>query len=126
VPDIPVQRRRDKQAAKPFFRDPLKGLPYGQRMIITDQLKRHGVALRKLLPDPEHRQHRRKTPTNQHTSGNDGCSGSSRPGAPGASSGAPSKMLALDHADHAREVTGLRTTATNFALWVIGDGMAWG
>jgi len=42
------------------------------------------------------------------------------------SKGAPSKMSALDHAHHAREVTGLRTTATDFALWVIGGGMARG
>jgi hypothetical protein len=86
VPDIPVQRRRDNQAAKTFFHNFLKGLTYGSRVIITDQLKRHGAALRELLPGAEHRQHRRKTPTDQHASGNDGCSGSSRPGTPGASS----------------------------------------
>ncbi len=86
VPDIPVQRRRDKQAAKTFFRNPLTGLPYGSRVIISDRLKRHGAALRGLLPGAEHRQHRRKTPTDQHASGNDGCGGSSRPGTPGASS----------------------------------------
>jgi len=86
VPDIPVQRRPDKQAAKTFFRDPLKGLPYGSRVIITDQLKRHGAALLGLLPGAERRNHRRKTPTDRHASGSGGCGGSSRPGTPGASS----------------------------------------
>jgi putative transposase len=58
VLDILVQRRRDKQAAKRFFRKLLKGLTYVPRVIITDKLKSYGAALREILPRVEHRQHR--------------------------------------------------------------------
>jgi putative transposase len=56
--DILVQRRRDKAAAKKFFRKLLRGLTYVPRVIITDQRKSDGVALRDILPSVEHRQHR--------------------------------------------------------------------
>jgi transposase-like protein len=56
--DILVQRRRDKQAAKRFFRKLLKGLTYVPRVMITDRLKSYGAALRESLPSVEHRQHR--------------------------------------------------------------------
>jgi putative transposase len=56
--DILVQRRRDKHAAKKFFRKLLKGLAYVPRVLITDKLKSYGAAKRDLLPDAEHRQHR--------------------------------------------------------------------
>jgi putative transposase len=58
VLDILVQRRRDKNAAKRFFRKLLKGLTYVRRVIITDRLKSYGAALREILPSVEHRQHR--------------------------------------------------------------------
>jgi hypothetical protein len=58
VPDILVQRRRDKRAAKKFFRKLLKGLTYVPRVIITDKLKSYGAAKREILPGVEHRQHR--------------------------------------------------------------------
>src|SRR5215813_12979180 len=58
VLDILVQRRRDKQAAKKFFRKLLKGLTYAPRVIITDKLKSYGAAKREILPGVEHRQHR--------------------------------------------------------------------
>jgi putative transposase len=58
VPDILVQRRRDKQAAKKFFRKLLKGLTYVPRVIITDKLKSYGAAMREILPGVEHLQHR--------------------------------------------------------------------
>ncbi len=58
VLDILVQRRRDKRAAKKFFRKLLKGLSYVPRVIITDKLKSYGAAKRELLPGVEHRQHR--------------------------------------------------------------------
>src|ERR671912_142834 len=58
VLDILVQRRRDKQAAKKFFRKLLKGLSYVPRVIITDKLKSYGAAKREILPGVEHRQHR--------------------------------------------------------------------
>jgi putative transposase len=41
--DILVQRRRDKKAAKTFFRKRLKGLTYVPRVIVTDQLKSYGA-----------------------------------------------------------------------------------
>jgi putative transposase len=44
VLDILVQRRRDKKAAKKFFRKLLKGLSYVLRVIITDKLKSYGAA----------------------------------------------------------------------------------
>jgi putative transposase len=58
VPDILVQRRRDKQAAKKFFRKLLKGLTYIPRVIVTDKLKSYAAAQREILPGVEHRQHR--------------------------------------------------------------------
>jgi putative transposase len=56
--DILVQSRRDKKAAKRFFRKLLKGCQYIPRVIITDQLRSYGAAKRELLPGVEHRQHR--------------------------------------------------------------------
>jgi putative transposase len=58
VLDILVQRRRDKKAAKKFFRKLLKGLTYVPRAIITDKLRSYGAAKREILPGVEHRQHR--------------------------------------------------------------------
>jgi putative transposase len=58
VLDILVQRRRDKHAAKKFFRKLLKGCRYVPRVIITDRLKSYGAAKREILPGVEHRQHR--------------------------------------------------------------------
>ena len=54
--DILVQRRRDKKAAKKFFRKLLKGCQYAPWVIITDKLKSYGAAKRELLPGVEHRQ----------------------------------------------------------------------
>src|SRR5262245_43847188 len=58
VLDILVQRRRDKRAAKKFFRKLLKGLTYVPRVIVTDKLKSYGAAKQEILPGVEHRQHR--------------------------------------------------------------------
>jgi putative transposase len=58
VLDILVQRRRDKKAAKKFFRKLLKGCQYVPRVLITDKLKSYGAARREILPGVEHRQHR--------------------------------------------------------------------
>jgi putative transposase len=58
VLDILVQKRRNKQAAKKFFRKLLKGLQYVPRVIITDKLKSYGAAKREILPGVEHRQSR--------------------------------------------------------------------
>ena len=56
--DILVQRHRDKQAAKKFFRKLLNGLTYVPRVIVTDKLKSYGAATREILPGVEHRQPR--------------------------------------------------------------------
>ena len=58
VLDILVQRRRNKAAAKKFFRKLLKGLQYVPRVLITDRLASYGAAQREVLPRVEHRQHK--------------------------------------------------------------------
>jgi putative transposase len=58
VLDILVQGRRNKKAAKKFFRELLKGLTYAPRVIITDRLKSYGAAKQEMLPGVEHCQHR--------------------------------------------------------------------
>jgi putative transposase len=56
--DILVQSRRNRQAAKKFFRKLLKGLTYRPRVLITDKLKSYGAAKQEILPGVAHRQHR--------------------------------------------------------------------
>jgi putative transposase len=58
VLDILVQSRRNKKAAKRFFRKLLKGLQYVPRVIIPDKRRRYGAAKREILPGVEHRQHK--------------------------------------------------------------------
>ena len=58
VLDILVQSRRNKQAAKKFFKKLLKGLRYVPRVLITDKLKSYAAAKREVMPGVEHRQHR--------------------------------------------------------------------
>jgi putative transposase len=58
VLDILVQSRRNKKAAKKFFRKLLNGLQYVPRVVITDKLKSYGAAKREILPGVEHRQSR--------------------------------------------------------------------
>ena len=58
VLDILGQRRRDKTAAKKFFRKLLKGLTYVPRVIITDRLRSYAAAKQEMLASVEHRQHR--------------------------------------------------------------------
>src|SRR5262249_36692172 len=68
VLDILVQSRRNKHAAKKFFRKLLKGLQYVPRVIITDKLKNCGAAKRGNLPgvDPRQRRYRNKRCENSH------------------------------------------------------------
>ena len=54
VLDILVQGRRDKKAAKKFFRKLLKGMRYVPRLIITDKLKSYSAAKAEVLPGVEH------------------------------------------------------------------------
>src|SRR5215216_5988695 len=59
VLDILVQSRRNKQAAKKFFRKLLKGCQYVPRVLITDKLGSYAAAKKEVLPGVEHRQHKR-------------------------------------------------------------------
>ncbi len=58
VMDILVQSRRNKKAAKRFFRKLLKGLRYVPRVIVTDQLKSYQAAKAEIMPSVEHHQHK--------------------------------------------------------------------
>ncbi|GHO79633.1 IS6 family transposase [Ktedonobacter sp. SOSP1-85] len=58
VLDILVQSRRNKHAAKKFFRKLLKGLQYVPRVIITDKLASYAAAKKETLRSVEHRQHK--------------------------------------------------------------------
>jgi putative transposase len=53
-----VHSRRNKKAAKQFFRKLLKGLTYVPRVIITDKLTSYGAAKQEILPGVEHHHHR--------------------------------------------------------------------
>ncbi len=53
-----MQSRRNKGAAKKFFRKLLKGCQYVPRVLITDKLGSYGAAKREMLPGVEHRQSR--------------------------------------------------------------------
>ena len=56
--DILLQTRRDKRAAKRFFKKLLKGLCYVPRVVVTDKLRSYGAALKEIMPGVEHRQHK--------------------------------------------------------------------
>jgi putative transposase len=58
VLDILVQPRRNKGAAKRFFRKLLKGLQYVPRVIVTDKLGSYAAAKSEVLPTVEHRRGR--------------------------------------------------------------------
>ena len=59
VLDILVQSRRNKAAAKKFFRKLLKGCQYVPRVLITDKLGSYEAVTREVMPSVEHRRHRR-------------------------------------------------------------------
>jgi putative transposase len=56
VLDILIQSRRDKKAAKKFFRKLLKGLRYVPRVIVTDKLKSYSAGRAEVMPSVEHLQ----------------------------------------------------------------------
>ena len=58
VLDILVQNKRDKKAAKRFFRKLLKGLRYVPRVIITDKLSDKALALTQQEPERQFLQER--------------------------------------------------------------------
>ena len=59
VLDILVQSRRNKAAAKKFFRKLLKGCQYVPRVLITDKLGSYEAAHKQIMPSVEHRRHKR-------------------------------------------------------------------
>jgi putative transposase len=107
--DLLVQRRRDKQAAKKFFRKLLKGLQYVPRVMVTDKLKSYEAGKREMLPNVEHRQHRylnnRAENSHQPTRQRERC----RPGfkSPGTPSGFSPHTVPSPHTS-ARGGTGSR------------------
>ncbi|MFC9626998.1 IS6 family transposase [Streptomyces sp. NPDC056930] len=58
VLDILVQNRRDKAAAKRFFRKLMKTTRSVPRVIVTDKLRSYGAAHREAMPSVEHRSHK--------------------------------------------------------------------
>src|SRR6202022_2066120 len=56
VLDILVQSRRNKKAAKKFFRKLLKQLRYVPSLIITDKLKSYSAAKAEVMPSVAHLQ----------------------------------------------------------------------
>lgn len=59
VLDILAQTRRDKPAAKKFFRTLLKAQCHVPRVLVTDKLRSYAAAKRELMPRVEHRTHKR-------------------------------------------------------------------
>ncbi|MDJ0346604.1 IS6 family transposase [Streptomyces sp. H10-C2] len=58
VLDILVTDRRDKAAARRFFRKLLQGTGSVPRVVVTDKLRSYGAALREVMPSVEHRSHK--------------------------------------------------------------------
>ncbi|MFD8079895.1 IS6 family transposase [Streptomyces sp. NPDC059718] len=58
VLDILVQSRRDKAAARSFFRKLMKKTQSVPRVIVTDKLRSYGAAHREVMPSVEHRSHK--------------------------------------------------------------------
>ncbi|WP_443047147.1 IS6 family transposase [Streptomyces sp. NBC_00267] len=58
VLDILVQNRRNKAAARRFFRRLLKKTGAVPRVIVTDKLRSYGAAHREITPSVEHRSHK--------------------------------------------------------------------
>ncbi|MDX3846758.1 IS6 family transposase [Streptomyces europaeiscabiei] len=58
VLDILVQNRRDKAAARRFFRRLMKKTGAVPRVIVTDRLRSYGAAHREVMPCVEHRSHK--------------------------------------------------------------------
>ena len=58
VLDILVQNRRDKAAARRFFRRLLKRTGAVPRVVVTDKLRSYGAAHRELMASVEHRSHK--------------------------------------------------------------------
>src|SRR5215213_8216829 len=59
VLDILVQERRNQKAAEAFLRRVVDGCGYQPRVVVTDKLASYPPAVRRVLPDAEHRRHKR-------------------------------------------------------------------
>src|SRR5918911_1669633 len=59
VLDILVQERRDQVATERFLRQVLGSCEYEPRVVITDKLASYVPAVRRVLPNTEHRRHKR-------------------------------------------------------------------
>ena len=59
VLDILLQSRRDQQAAERFVRQVVDGVGYEPRVVVTDKLASYPPAIRSVLPNTEHRRHKR-------------------------------------------------------------------
>ena len=57
VLDILVQERRDQVAAERFLRQVLASCEYEPSVVITDKLMSYVPAVRRVLPNSEHRRH---------------------------------------------------------------------
>jgi putative transposase len=58
VLDILVQSRRNQEAAEAFLRRLVEGHGYAPRVVITDKLASYPPAVRRVLPQTEHRRHK--------------------------------------------------------------------
>uniref|UniRef100_A0AAU3IC06 IS6 family transposase n=1 Tax=Streptomyces sp. NBC_01393 TaxID=2903851 RepID=A0AAU3IC06_9ACTN len=58
VLDILVQNRRDKAAARRFFRRLMKKTRSVPRVVVTDKLRSYGAAHHEVMPSVEHRSHK--------------------------------------------------------------------
>ena len=58
VLDVLLQRHRDTEAAKRFFRKLLKKQGFVPRVMVTDKLKSYAAAKKQVMPSVEHRQHK--------------------------------------------------------------------
>ncbi|MFE7214002.1 IS6 family transposase [Streptomyces sp. NPDC057611] len=58
VLDILLQSRRDKAAARRFFRRLMRKTRAVPRVIVTDKLRSYGAAHREVMPSVEHRSHK--------------------------------------------------------------------
>jgi putative transposase len=58
VPDILVQERRNREAAERFLRRVLEGEGAAPRVVVTDKLASYPSALKRVLPQTEHRRHK--------------------------------------------------------------------
>ena len=58
VLDLLVQNRRDKAAARRFFRRLMKKSRTVPRVVVTDKLRSYGAAHREVMPSVEHRSHK--------------------------------------------------------------------